>query len=106
MRRWSGASHWIRFRYRTQWSTGEAWAPKRLTILAAGKPVKPQSPSSLLISWPGTTRRKILTEHIGHGPSPTPPQIQSHAPEGYVCPFCGLVNGDVADPNNRCALSD
>lgn len=47
-----------------------------------------------------------MTEHIGHGPSPTPPQIQSHAPEGYVCPFCGLVNGDVADPNNRCALSD
>lgn len=47
-----------------------------------------------------------MTEHIGHGPFPTPPQIQSHAPEGYVCPFCGLVNGDVTDPNNRCAISD
>src|SRR5699024_12365594 len=40
------------------------------------------------------------------GPQPTPPQIRSHAPAGYVCPFCGLVNGDVADPNNRCELSD
>lgn len=47
-----------------------------------------------------------MTEYTGHGPHPTPPQIQSHAPAGYVCPFCGLVNGDVADPNNRCALSD
>lgn len=47
-----------------------------------------------------------MTEHIGHGPYPTPPQVHSHAPTGYVCPFCGLVNGDVADPNNRCALSD
>lgn len=46
-----------------------------------------------------------MTE-IGHGPHPTPPQILSHAPAGYVCPFCGLVNGDVADPNNRCELSD
>lgn len=41
-----------------------------------------------------------------HGPHPTPASIISHAPAGYVCPFCGLVNGDVADPNNRCALSD
>ncbi|WFP15943.1 HIT family protein [Citricoccus muralis] len=30
----------------------------------------------------------------------------SHAPEHYVCPFCGLVNGDVTDPGNRCALED
>jgi len=47
-----------------------------------------------------------LTEYTGHGPHPTPPHIDSHAPTGYVCPFCGLVNGDVSDPNNRCALSD
>ncbi|AXR72957.1 HIT family protein [Auritidibacter sp. NML130574] len=32
--------------------------------------------------------------------------LTSHAPEGYVCPFCGLVSGDVADPNNRCEASD
>ena len=32
--------------------------------------------------------------------------IGSHAPEGYVCPFCGLVNGDVSDPDNRCELED
>src|SRR5699024_302465 len=50
--------------------------------------------------------RKILTEYTGHGPHPTPPHIDSHAPTGYVCPFCGLVNGDVSDPKNRCALSD
>jgi histidine triad (HIT) family protein len=30
----------------------------------------------------------------------------SHAPEGYVCPFCGLVAGDVSDPGNRCELED
>ncbi len=47
-----------------------------------------------------------MTDNTGHGPHPTPPSIQSHAPAGYVCPFCGLVNGDVADPNNRCELSD
>ncbi len=47
-----------------------------------------------------------MNDYTGHGPHPTPPQIQSHAPAGYVCPFCGLVNGDVGDPNNRCALSD
>lgn len=32
--------------------------------------------------------------------------ITSHAPEGYVCPFCGLVNGDVSNPGNRCELED
>lgn len=30
----------------------------------------------------------------------------SHAPEAYVCPFCGLVNSDVSDPKNRCELED
>lgn len=32
--------------------------------------------------------------------------IVSHAPEDYVCPFCGLVAGDVSDPGNRCELTD
>src|SRR5690625_7239552 len=49
---------------------------------------------------------KTLTEVASHGSHTTLPQIRSHAPAGYVCPFCGLVNGDVADPNNRCAISD
>ncbi|MDY6055200.1 HIT family protein [Micrococcus sp.] len=35
-----------------------------------------------------------------------PPAPVSHAPEGYVCPFCGLVAGDVSDPGNRCELTD
>lgn len=30
----------------------------------------------------------------------------SHAPEGYVCPFCGLVAGDTSDPRNRCEPED
>ncbi len=30
----------------------------------------------------------------------------SHAPEGYRCPFCGLADGDVSDPGNRCELTD
>ena len=34
------------------------------------------------------------------------PVLRSHAPEGYDCPFCGLVAGDVADPANRCELGD
>lgn len=34
------------------------------------------------------------------------PSFPSHAPEGYVCPFCGLVEGDVSDPGNRCELTD
>lgn len=34
------------------------------------------------------------------------PLWQSHAPPGYVCPFCGLAAGDVSDPGNRCELSD
>ncbi|MFC7401175.1 HIT family protein [Citricoccus sp. GCM10030269] len=32
--------------------------------------------------------------------------IRSHAPEGYHCPFCGLVAGDVSAPDNRCELQD
>ncbi|MCT2007681.1 HIT family protein [Micrococcus lylae] len=32
--------------------------------------------------------------------------IPSQAPEGYVCPFCGLVAGDCSDPGNRCELED
>ena len=28
----------------------------------------------------------------------TAPAPVSHAPDGYVCPFCGLVAGDVSDP--------
>lgn len=34
------------------------------------------------------------------------PVFRSHAPEGYVCPFCGLVEGDVSHPGNRCELTD
>lgn len=30
----------------------------------------------------------------------------SHAPENYLCPFCGLAAGDVSDPGNRCELTD
>lgn len=30
----------------------------------------------------------------------------SHAPEGYVCPFCELARGEVDHPQNRCELSD
>ncbi len=30
----------------------------------------------------------------------------SHAPEGYACPFCGLVAGDCSDPGNRCEVGD
>ncbi|WP_300345262.1 HIT family protein [Nesterenkonia sp.] len=30
----------------------------------------------------------------------------SHAPEGYVCPFCELAAGRADDPGNRCELSD
>lgn len=39
---------------------------------------------------------------------PVQPEIRfpSHAPAGYVCPFCGLVNGDVSDSGNRCELED
>ncbi len=33
-------------------------------------------------------------------------EFPSHAPEGYVCPFCGLVEGEVSDPGNRCELTD
>ena len=36
----------------------------------------------------------------------TAPAPVSHAPDGYVCPFCGLVAGDVSDPGNRCELGD
>ena len=36
----------------------------------------------------------------------TAPAPVSHAPDGYVCPFCGLVAGDVSDPGNRCELED
>ncbi|MEO9247520.1 HIT family protein [Citricoccus nitrophenolicus] len=35
----------------------------------------------------------------------TPPPA-SHAPEGYVCPFCGLAADDVSAPDNRCELED
>ena len=34
------------------------------------------------------------------------PELRSHAPAGYDCPFCGLVAGDVAAPDNRCELGD
>lgn len=33
-------------------------------------------------------------------------QWESHAPEGYICPFCQFAAGDVSDPGNRCELSD
>ncbi len=33
-------------------------------------------------------------------------ELTSHAPEGYVCPFCGLAVDDVSDPGNRCELED
>ena len=36
----------------------------------------------------------------------TTPAPASHAPDDYVCPFCGLVAGDVSDPGNRCELGD
>ena len=36
----------------------------------------------------------------------TAPAPVSHAPDGYVCPFCGLAAGDVSDPGNRCELGD
>lgn len=36
----------------------------------------------------------------------TTPLWDSHAPEGYHCPFCELVAGDVSDSANRCELSD
>ena len=36
----------------------------------------------------------------------TTPAPVSHAPDDYVCPFCGLVAGDVSDPGNRCELGD
>lgn len=29
-----------------------------------------------------------------------------HAPPGYLCPFCGLIAGDVSAPGNRCELTD
>lgn len=32
--------------------------------------------------------------------------IRTHAPDGYVCPFCELAAGDTTDPGNRCAVSD
>ncbi|WP_271395436.1 HIT family protein [Neomicrococcus lactis] len=31
---------------------------------------------------------------------------QSHAPEGYVCPFCELLAGKIESPDNLCALTD
>ena len=36
----------------------------------------------------------------------TAPAPVSHAPDDYVCPFCGLVASDVSDPGNRCELGD
>lgn len=33
-------------------------------------------------------------------------EIPSQAPQGYVCPFCGLVAGDCSDPDNRCETTD
>ncbi|QZY83665.1 HIT family protein [Micrococcus luteus] len=32
--------------------------------------------------------------------------IRTHAPDGYVCPFCELAAGDTSGPGNRCAVSD
>lgn len=34
------------------------------------------------------------------------PLWRSHAPAGYVCPFCQLAAGNTSDPGNRCELSD
>lgn len=47
-----------------------------------------------------------MTNYSAHSPHPGSPRIVSHAPDGYVCPFCGLVNGNVSDPNNRCEITD
>ncbi|WP_309081193.1 HIT family protein [Zhihengliuella sp.] len=34
------------------------------------------------------------------------PLWRSHAPAGYACPFCELLAGQIASPDNLCALSD
>ena len=34
------------------------------------------------------------------------PLWASYAPDGYICPFCGLAAGEVSAPGNRCELSD
>lgn len=30
----------------------------------------------------------------------------SHEPEGYICPFCALAEGDTSHRKNRCELTD
>ena len=38
--------------------------------------------------------------------SDRPDLFPSHAPAGYVCPFCGLRDGDTSHPGNLCEPGD
>jgi histidine triad (HIT) family protein len=44
---------------------------------------------------------------VAQHPDRFPPHLfPSHAPEGYVCPFCGLRDGDTSHPYNLCEPED